>query len=44
MTKASLRAALNTGQFLAVPGIHDMIVASVANKVGFDFVYASGTG
>ena len=42
MSKASLRAALNAGQFLAVPGIHDMIAASVANKVGFDFVYASG--
>ena len=42
MSKASLRAALNAGQFLAAPGIHDMIAASVANKVGFDFVYASG--
>ena len=42
MSKASLRAALNAGQFLAVPGIHDMITALVANKVGFDFVYASG--
>ena len=33
---------MNAGQFVAVPGIHDMIAASVANKVGFDFVYASG--
>jgi 2-methylisocitrate lyase-like PEP mutase family enzyme len=42
MSKASLRAALNADQFLAIPGIHDMIAASVANKVGFDFVYATG--
>ncbi len=34
MSKASLRSALNAGQFLAVPGIHDMIAASVANKIG----------
>jgi len=42
MTKASLRAALDSGTFVAAPGIHDMIAAVVANKVGFDFVYSSG--
>jgi 2-methylisocitrate lyase-like PEP mutase family enzyme len=42
MTKPSLRAALDAGKFVAAPGIHDMITAVVANKVGFDFVYASG--
>ncbi|HWK68979.1 MAG TPA: isocitrate lyase/PEP mutase family protein [Rhizobiaceae bacterium] len=42
MSKPSLRAALERGKFVAAPGIHDMITAVVANKVGFDFVYASG--
>ena len=42
MTKASLRTAIEAGTFVVAPGIHDMITAVVANKVGFDFVYASG--
>lgn len=42
MTKPSLKAALASGQFVLAPGIHDMITAVVSNKVGFDFVYASG--
>jgi 2-methylisocitrate lyase-like PEP mutase family enzyme len=42
MTKPSLRAAIESAQFVTAPGIHDMIAAVVANKVGFDFVYASG--
>ncbi len=42
MQKRSLRAALDSGEFVAAPGIHDMITAVVSNKVGFDFVYASG--
>lgn len=42
MTKLSLRDALNAGEFIAAPGIHDMISAVVANKVGFDFIYSSG--
>ena len=42
MTKASLRAAIEAGTFVMAPGIHDMIAAVVANKVGFDFVYATG--
>ncbi len=42
MAKKSLRAALEAGQFVAAPGIHDMLTAVVSNKVGFDFVYASG--
>lgn len=42
MSKPSLRAALAAGEFVVAPGIHDMITAVVANKVGFDFVYASG--
>ena len=42
MSRPSLKAALASGQFVVAPGIHDMITAVVANKVGFDFVYASG--
>jgi 2-methylisocitrate lyase-like PEP mutase family enzyme len=42
MTKRSLRDAIRAGEFIAAPGIHDMITAVVSNKVGFDFVYASG--
>ncbi len=42
MRKPSLRAALDSGQFVAAPGIHDMIAAVVSNKVGFDFIYSSG--
>ncbi|MFY0634346.1 MAG: isocitrate lyase/PEP mutase family protein [Vannielia sp.] len=42
MSKPSLRAALDAGQFVTAPGIHDMISAVVANKVGLDFVYSSG--
>lgn len=42
MSKPSLKATLASGQFVVAPGIHDMITAVVSNKVGFDFVYASG--
>lgn len=42
MTRPSLRASLDSGRFIAIPGLHDMIAAVIANKVGFDFVYASG--
>lgn len=42
MSKPSLKAALESGQFVLAPGVHDMITAAVCNKVGFDFVYASG--
>lgn len=42
MNKPSLRAALAAGEFVVAPGIHDMITAVVSNKIGFDFVYASG--
>ncbi len=42
MTKPSLKAALASGEFIAAPGVHDMITAKIANKVGFDFVFASG--
>lgn len=42
MSKASLRAALEAGEFVVAPGIHDMITAVISNKIGFDFVYGSG--
>ncbi|MFK0334328.1 oxaloacetate decarboxylase [Rhizobium sp. NPDC090275] len=42
MTRPSLKAALQAGTFVVAPGIHDMIAASVFNKMGFDFAYASG--
>lgn len=42
MNRPSLRAALAAGTFVVAPGIHDMVAAVVAKKIGFDFVYASG--
>lgn len=42
MPKPSLRAALHAGEFVVAPGVHDMIAAVISNKIGFDFVYASG--
>lgn len=42
MSKPSLRNALESGNFVVAPGIHDMIAAVMSNKVGFDFVYATG--
>lgn len=41
-TSKSLKQRLNSGEFIIAPGIYDMIGAVVCNKVGFDFVYASG--
>ena len=40
--KRSLRAAIEAGEFIIAPGLHDMIAAVICNRVGFDFVYASG--
>ena len=42
MADPLLRAKLDNGDFFVVPGIHDMIAAVVADKVGFDVVYGSG--
>ena len=43
MTQAQASAQRSPpATFVAAPGIHDMITAVVSNKVGFDFVYASG--
>ena len=40
--KRSLKSAVEAGEFILAPGLHDMIAAVVSNKIGFDFVYASG--
>jgi len=42
MAKPDLKSHLEQGTFVIAPGIQDMITAVIANKVGFDFVYASG--
>jgi len=42
MTDTRLRDKLATGTYFAVPGVHDMIAAVVADRVGFDVVYGTG--
>jgi len=42
MAQPILRQKLKSGAFFVVPGIHDMITAVVADKVGFDLVYGTG--
>ena len=42
MNGTRLRQALESSEFIAAPGLYDMISAKVANRVGFEFVYASG--
>lgn len=42
MANPILRQKLAAGEFVAAPGIHDMIAAVMANDVGFDIVYGSG--
>ena len=42
MAQPILRQKLDQGDFFVVPGVQDMIAASVANKVGFELVYGSG--
>lgn len=42
MANPILRQKLDRGEFIVAPGLHDMIAASVANKVGFDIVYGTG--
>jgi 2-methylisocitrate lyase-like PEP mutase family enzyme len=42
MAAPTLRLKLNKGEFVAAPGIQDMITAVVARQVGFDFVYGTG--
>ena len=42
MSDPRLRAKLASGPFFVVPGIHDMIAAVIADRVGFDIVYGTG--
>ncbi|WP_340691238.1 isocitrate lyase/PEP mutase family protein [Hyphomonas sp.] len=42
MTDTRLKDKLDKGDFFVVPGIHDMITAVMADRVGFDIVYGSG--
>ncbi len=42
MPGSILRTKLASGDFFVVPGIHDMIAAVIADRVGFDIVYGSG--
>lgn len=42
MPDLRLRTKLAEGIFFVVPGIHDMIAAVVADRVGFDIVYGTG--
>ena len=42
MADPRLRAQLQRGEFIVAPGVFDMISAMLAERVGFDAVYASG--
>lgn len=42
MSDSRLRSKLRDGEFFVAPGVFDMISAMLAERVGFDAVYASG--
>ena len=42
MANSILRTKLAEGKFFVVPGVHDMISAVIADKVGFDILYGTG--
>jgi 2-methylisocitrate lyase-like PEP mutase family enzyme len=42
MANPILRQKLDRGEFIVAPGLHDMIAAAMAEKVGFDIVYGTG--
>lgn len=42
MANPIFRQKLESGKFFVIPGIHDMVSAVIANKVGFDLVYGTG--
>lgn len=42
MSTNILKEKLAKGEFFAVPGVHDMIAAIMAERAGFDVVYGSG--
>lgn len=42
MSDPRLRQKLDAGEFIAAPGISDMITATIANRLGVEVVYGSG--
>jgi len=42
MANPILRQSLAKGEFLVIPGVHDMVASLLAKKAGFDIVYGSG--
>lgn len=42
MSDPRLKAQLASGEFLAIPGVFDMMSLLLVEKIGFDAVYASG--
>ena len=42
MARAELKRKLEQGEFFYAPGVYDMLSTLMANRIGFDFVYASG--
>jgi len=42
MTDNRLRSMLDRGDFILAPGVHDMMSAMIATKIGFDVIYGSG--
>ncbi|MEM5383156.1 isocitrate lyase/PEP mutase family protein [Paraburkholderia phymatum] len=42
MANPILKQKLKNGEFLVIPGMHDMISATIAKTVGFDIVYGTG--
>ena len=44
MADPRLSAALKEGRFITAPGIYDMISARIADRMGFDALYATGFG
>ncbi len=42
MSNPTIRDKLDRGAFFLAPGVHDMMTAVIANKIGFDVVYGSG--
>ena len=44
MPDPALRQALATGDFIAAPGVYDLISALIADRMGFKALYVSGYG
>src|SRR3546814_7216538 len=42
--KPTLRSLLDKGEFIAAPGVYDMISARLADSKGFDAIYMTGYG